>query len=96
MKIKFTSILTKILLFIAFLVIIPTNTYSQEKGAKTVKTNRKAKRSRRGKGSFNSRKRAKKKTWSNQNKATKKRMKRIAKNARRRQKGKPMKNNRLV
>ncbi len=96
MKTKFVSILTKISLFIALLCVIPTATYAQDKGAKTVKTNKKSKKTRRHKGSYNSRKRAGKRSWSNQNKATRKRMKRAAKNAKRRQKGKPMKSNRLV
>jgi len=96
MKKNFVSILTKIFLFIAFCIFIPTNTYAQEKGAKSVKTKSKAKKSKRTKGSYNSRKRAAKRSWSNQNKETRKRMKRAARNAKRRQKGKPMKNNRLV
>jgi len=76
--------------------MFPSNSFSQDKGAKTVKSKNKTKKNKRAKGSYNSRKRAAKKSWSNQNKATRKRMKRAAKNARRRQKGKSMKNNRLV
>lgn len=96
MKVKFVSILTKISLFIALLVAVPTATYAQDKGAKTVKTKKKSKKTRRNKGSYNARKRAGKRSWGNQNKATRKRMKRASKNAKRRQKGKSMKNNRLV
>jgi len=93
---KFVSILTKISLFIVLLIATPSITHAQDKGAKTVKSNKKSKKTKRHKGSYNSQKRAGKRSWSNQNKATRKRMKRAAKNARRRQKGKPMKNNRLV
>ncbi|MGV6860487.1 MAG: hypothetical protein ACWA41_01880 [Putridiphycobacter sp.] len=90
------SILTKIFLFIALLVAVPSQVSAQDKGAKTVKTKKKSKKSKKLRGSYRSRKKASKKSWSNQNKATRKRMKRAARNAKRRQKGKSMKNNRLV
>lgn len=91
---KFTSILTKIFLFIVLMVVIPSNSYSQK--GKSVKSEGKTVKSKRTKGSYNAQKRSKKKSWNNQNKATRKRMKFAAKNARRRQKGKPMKSNRLT
>jgi len=96
MKDKFVSILTKIFVFIVFFIVVPNVSFAQDKGAKTVKTKSKGKKSKRTKGSYNARKRASKRSWGNQNKATRKRMKRAAKNAKRRQKGKSMKNNRLV
>lgn len=76
---------------------MPHVPYSQDKGAKTVKSGGGKKgRSKGIKSSYSSRKRSGKKHWNNQDKETKKRMKRAARNAKRRQKGKPMKNNRLV
>jgi hypothetical protein len=71
--------------------------YNQDKGAKTVKSGGVKKARSKGIGtSYSSRKRSGKKHWNNQDKETRKRMKRAARNAKRRQKGKPMKNNRLV
>ncbi len=97
MKKRLSSILTKLLIIIACVAFIPESGYSQDKGAKSVKSDKGGKRkNKRVKNSYKSRKRSGKKHWRNQDKATRKRMKRAAKNAKRRQKGKPMKNNRLT
>jgi hypothetical protein len=92
MEKRLTSIITKLLLIIAFAVASPTMGYSQDGGAKTVKTGRSKSRAKKIKQG----KRSRKKSYKNQDKATRKRMKRAAKNAKRRQRGKPMKNNRLT
>lgn len=79
------------------LLFVPDYSSAQDKGAKTVKTGGGKKSKRRTlRSSYSSRKRSGKKHWNNQDKETRKRMKRASKNAKRRQKGKPMKNNRLV
>ena len=96
MKRRLFNILTKLLIFIALYTVTPTQTFAQDKGAKSVKSDRGGKKKKKVKNSYRSRKRAGKRHWSNQDKATRKRMKRAAKNAKRRQKGKSMKNNRLV
>jgi uncharacterized protein YxeA len=93
---RLQSILTKILIIIASLFIIPEIGSSQDRGAKSVKSDKGSKKGKRVRNSYNGRKRTGKKQWKNQDKSTRKRMKRAAKNAKRRQKGKPMKNNRLV
>ena len=89
---RFLSIITKLAIIIACLVVVPSGSYSQDKGAKTVKTGKSKSRSKKVKQG----KRSRKKSYKNQDKATRKRMKRAAKNAKRRQRGKPMKNNRLT
>ena len=100
MKVKLHKLITKLLIIIVSLVVMPSANpiYAQDKGAKSVKSEKggkkKGKKPRRG--SFKQRKRTSKRHWKNQDKATRKRMKRAARNAKRRQKGKPMKNNRLV
>ena len=97
MKRSLSSILTKLLIIIACTAFIPEVGLTQDKGAKSVKSNKGGKnKNKRVKNSYKSRKRNGKKHWRNQDKATRKRMKRAAKNARRRQQGKPMKNNRLT
>jgi hypothetical protein len=91
------SFITKLLIIIASLAFVPNVSYNQDKGAKTVKSGGAKKSRSKGIGtSYSSRKRSGKKHWNNQDKETRKRMKRAARNAKRRQKGKPMKNNRLV
>ncbi|MEZ4922655.1 MAG: hypothetical protein R2780_05725 [Crocinitomicaceae bacterium] len=92
MEKRLTSILTKIMLFIVLIVAVPTIGYTQDGGAKTVKSGRSKSRAKKIKQG----KRSRKKSYKNQDKATRKRMKRAAKNAKRRQRGKPMKNNRLT
>ena len=92
MKNRLSSILTKIIVIIAFAVISPNLGFSQDKGAKTVKTGRSKSRAKKIKQG----KRSRKRSYKNQDKATRKRMKRAARNAKRRQRGKPMKNNRLT
>jgi len=92
MKKQFVSILTKLAIIIACLVIVPASVNGQDKGAKTVKSGKSNSRSKKIKQG----KRSRKKSYKNQDKATRKRMKRAAKNAKRRQRGKPMKNNRLT
>lgn len=97
MKKLLRSYITKIIIIIACLLVTPQVAYNQDKGAKSVKSGSGSKnKSKRLKNSYNSRKRVGKKNWNNQDKETRKRMKRAAKNAKRRQKGKPMKSNRLV
>lgn len=97
MKNYFSSIITKLVIIIACIAVIPNVAYDQDKGAKSVKSGSGSKgKSKRLKNSYNARKRSGKKHWNNQDKETRKRMKRAAKNAKRRQKGKPMKSNRLV
>ena len=91
------SFITKLLIIIASCVFVPVDGYNQDKGAKTVKSGGGKKGKSKGlRSSYSSRKRSGKKHWNNQDKETRKRMKRAAHNAKRRQKGKPMKNNRLV
>lgn len=92
MKNRLFSIITKIAIIIACAIVVPNYGYSQDKGAKTVKTGKSKSRSKKIKQG----KRSRKKSYKNQDKATRKRMKRAAKNAKRRQRGKPMKNNRLT
>ena len=93
----FRILITKLLIIIASLIVMPQTAYVQDKGAKSVKSEKgKSKSKRRTRGSYKQRKRSGKRHWKNQDKVTRKRMKRAAKNAKRRQKGKPMKNNRLV
>lgn len=92
MKNRLSSIITKLLIIIAFAIAAPSITHAQDKGAKTVKTGKGKSRQKRIKQG----KRSRKKSYKNQDKATRKRMKRAAKNAKRRQRGKPMKNNRLT
>ncbi|MCH2234618.1 MAG: hypothetical protein MK078_10225 [Crocinitomicaceae bacterium] len=96
MRRKLGFLLTKLFIFIAIAAIQPNNVYAQDKGAKSVKSDKGGKKNKKVKNSYRSRKRSGKRHWSNQDKATRKRMKRAAKNAKRRQKGKSMKNNRLV
>jgi len=97
MKNYVNSIVTKLTIIIVCFVIIPHEAYNQDKGAKTVKSGSGSKgKSKRLSNSYNARKRSGKRHWNNQDKETRKRMKRAAKNAKRRQKGKPMKSNRLV
>jgi hypothetical protein len=91
------SILTKLVIIIACVAVIPSDAFNQDKGAKTVKSGSGSRnKSKRLSNSYNARKRSGKKHWNNQDKETRKRMKRAAKNAKRRQQGKPMKSNRLV
>lgn len=92
MKSGLLSIITKVAIFIACITVVPSMTFGQDKGAKTVKSGKSNSRSKKIKQG----KRNRKKTYKNQDKATRKRMKRAAKNAKRRQRGKPMKNNRLT
>ena len=91
------SYITKVLLIIATIFILPEATLAQDRGAKNVKSNKSGsgKKNLRKRNSYQIRRRTGKKNWKNQDKATRKRMKRAAKNARRRQQGKPMKDNRL-
>jgi hypothetical protein len=97
MKNTLNSYITKLLIIIACAIVVPHVAYDQDKGAKSVKSGGGSKgKSKRLKNSYNARKRMGKKSWNNQDKETRKRMKRAAKNAKRRQKGKPMKSNRLV
>lgn len=97
MKNYFSSVITKLVIIIACIAVIPNVAYDQDKGAKSVKSGSGSKgKSKRLKNSYSARKRSGKKHWNNQDKETRKRMKRAAKNAKRRQKGKPMKSNRLV
>ena len=96
MKRWLVLLLTKLFIFIALLGVQPNEVYAQDRGAKSVKSDKGGKKNKRVKNSYRSRKRSGKRHWSNQDKATRKRMKRAAKNAKRRQKGKSMKNNRLV
>lgn len=97
MKRKLLSSITKLVIIIASFTLIPSVAYNQDKGAKSVKSGGGSGKKNKGlKSSYSSRKRSGKKHWNNQDKETRKRMKRAAKNAKRRQKGKPMKNNRLV
>lgn len=97
MKSKLGSFITNLLIIIASLVFVQGEGFTQDKGAKSVKTGGSSKKKSKGlKSSYNSRKRSSKRSWNNQDKETRKRMKRAARNAKRRQKGKPMKNNRLV
>lgn len=96
MKRRFLSIITKLLIIIASLFLIPEIGNSQDRGAKSVKADKGSKKGKRVRDSYNGRKRAGKKQFKNQDKATQKKMKHAAKNAKRRQQGKPMKNNRLV
>lgn len=100
MKRLYRSFLTKLLIIIASLIVVPDlgeTMYAQDKGAKSVKSGKgKSKSKRSTRGSYKQRKRSSKRHWKNQDKVTRKRMKRAARNAKRRQKGKPMKNNRLV
>ena len=97
MKRNLLSLLTKLLIIIASFAITPNVVHAQDKGAKSVKSEKgKKKGKKNARGSFRQRKRTSKRHWKNQDKATRKRMKRAAHNAKRRQKGKPMKNNRLV
>jgi len=92
MKQRLFSVLTKLTIIIACAIVVPNIGYSQDKGAKTVKTGKSKSRAKKVKQG----KRSRKKSYKNQDKATRKRMKRAAKNAKRRQRGKPMKNNRLT
>jgi uncharacterized protein YxeA len=92
MKNRLISLLTKLAIIIACILVVPNNGVSQDKGAKTVKSGKSSSRSKKIKQG----KRSRKKSYKNQDKATRKRMKRAAKNAKRRQRGKPMKNNRLT
>jgi len=96
MKKHFTKLITKLLIIIASLFVIPQYGFVQDRGAKSVKSGDKGSKGKRVKSTYKKQKRTRKKHWKNQDKSTRKRMKRAAKNARRRQKGKPMKNNRLV
>lgn len=95
MQRRMNSLLTKLLIIIVFIVAMPDRAFNQDKGAKSVKTKSKGS-NKRVRNSYGSRKRSSKRNWKNQDKATRKRMKRAAKNARRRQRGKPMKNQRLT
>ena len=97
MKNALNSYITKLIIIIACAFVTPQVAYDQDRGAKSVKSGSGSKnKSKRLKNSYNARKRSGKKHWNNQDKETRKRMKRAAKNAKRRQKGKPMKSNRLV
>ncbi len=90
------NIITKLLIIIASLVIIPSTDFAQDRGAKSVKSGERAGKGKQVKSTYKKQKRTRKHQWKNQDKETRKRMKRAAKNAKRRQKGKPMRNNRLV
>lgn len=97
MKRRLLSLITKIAIFIACLLFVQPDGFSQDRGARSKKTGGGSiKRNKGLKSSYSSRKRSGKRHWNNQDKETRKRMKRAARNAKRRQQGKPMKNNRLV
>ncbi len=96
MEKRLYNTITKILIIIASVIVVPQNGFLQDRGAKSVKSGDKGGKGKRVKSTYKKQKRNRKKHWKNQDKATRKRMKRAAKNAKRRQKGKPMKNNRLV
>ncbi|MBK7128125.1 MAG: hypothetical protein IPM74_13150 [Crocinitomicaceae bacterium] len=98
MKVNLQKLLTKLLIIISVTLILPSEGFVQDKGAKSIKSGGGGSRNKsRGlRSSYSSRKRSGRKHWNNQDKETRKRMRRAARNAKRRQKGKPMKNNRLV